>query len=457
MANLTEVAQWEAGIYRIETTDPVIGGEDGISNAQAKLLGNRTLYLKQVADDHETRITEVETTSSSAFVMAENALGSATLIRHGIVVAKRQTGSLTAKANFLSLDIVSKTVTLVASATEPFAASIQAGFGSTPGIYYAMTEMNKVITYAVGTDKLLLIEPSGSNGAFSLVLEEWVTPVFSFIEPTSPVSGTYWYDLKRHTTFRHNGTTWSSVTSLPIAKIIPGDEQIVYLAPIGKSVDALYGVCDVPAGTVHTFAGTAGSIPSGYLLCDGGAINRSVYCNLFDAIGTTYGVGNGTTTFNLPDLRGEFIRGFDGGRGIDLNSFSKTSATTNGSAIVTTNATDDLAVGMTVTGTGIPVGATVLSITNSTTFVLNANATATNASVSLTYAGRVFGSWQPATRIQAHVGTQGSQLAVAAQYPDATETYSIPGQTETSFGSSQSFIRNLVRPRNVAMNYIIKF
>lgn len=46
MANLTETPQWEAGIYRIETNDPVIGGENGISNAAAKQLGNRTAWLK---------------------------------------------------------------------------------------------------------------------------------------------------------------------------------------------------------------------------------------------------------------------------------------------------------------------------------------------------------------------------------------------------------------------------
>lgn len=53
MANLTEIAQWENGIYRIELTDPVVGGEDGIDNVQAKQLGNRTLYLKAKIDAME--------------------------------------------------------------------------------------------------------------------------------------------------------------------------------------------------------------------------------------------------------------------------------------------------------------------------------------------------------------------------------------------------------------------
>jgi microcystin-dependent protein len=59
------------------------------------------------------------------------------------------------------------------------------------------------------------------------------------------------------------------------------------------------------------------SAPAGFLACNGAAVSRSTYAALFAAIGTIYGVGNGTTTFNLPDLRGEFIRGLDNGRGVD--------------------------------------------------------------------------------------------------------------------------------------------
>lgn len=63
---------------------------------------------------------------------------------------------------------------------------------------------------------------------------------------------------------------------------------------------------------------TAGaSAPPSFLKCNGAAISRSVYSGLFAVIGTTYGVGNGSTTFNVPDLRGEFIRGLDDGRAVD--------------------------------------------------------------------------------------------------------------------------------------------
>lgn len=59
------------------------------------------------------------------------------------------------------------------------------------------------------------------------------------------------------------------------------------------------------------------STPTGWLKANGAAVSRTTYAALFSAIGTTYGSGDGSTTFNLPDLRGEFPRGFDDGRGVD--------------------------------------------------------------------------------------------------------------------------------------------
>lgn len=62
-----------------------------------------------------------------------------------------------------------------------------------------------------------------------------------------------------------------------------------------------------PAGTIIAFGGT--SAPTGYSECDGGELSRTGEAVLFGAIGTTWGVGNGSTTFNKPDLRGAFLRG----------------------------------------------------------------------------------------------------------------------------------------------------
>ena len=71
----------------------------------------------------------------------------------------------------------------------------------------------------------------------------------------------------------------------------------------------------VPAGAVQMFAGA--SVPTGWLAASGQAVSRTTYAVLFAAIGTTYGAGDGSTTFTLPDLRGEFLRGLDSSRGVD--------------------------------------------------------------------------------------------------------------------------------------------
>lgn len=70
-----------------------------------------------------------------------------------------------------------------------------------------------------------------------------------------------------------------------------------------------------PAGLVATFARS--TAPTGWLKANGAAVSRTAYADLFAAIGTTHGAGDGFNTFNLPDLRGEFIRGWDDSRGVD--------------------------------------------------------------------------------------------------------------------------------------------
>jgi microcystin-dependent protein len=71
----------------------------------------------------------------------------------------------------------------------------------------------------------------------------------------------------------------------------------------------------VPTGAIMAFAMT--TLQFGWMECNGAAISRTTYAGLFALIGTTYGAGDGVTTFNLPDLRGYFPRGWDNGRGID--------------------------------------------------------------------------------------------------------------------------------------------
>lgn len=78
----------------------------------------------------------------------------------------------------------------------------------------------------------------------------------------------------------------------------------------------------VPVGTIHAFAGA--TAPAGYLLCDGSAISRTTYASLFSVLSTTYGAGNGSTTFNVPDFRGRVPMGAGTGTGLTARSRGET-------------------------------------------------------------------------------------------------------------------------------------
>jgi microcystin-dependent protein len=84
------------------------------------------------------------------------------------------------------------------------------------------------------------------------------------------------------------------------------------------------------AGAIIPFAGPADKIPAGWLLCDGREVSRSEYLNLYNAIGVCWGKGDNSKTFNLPDLRGMFLRGVSGDSGNDQDAKSRTRLTENG-------------------------------------------------------------------------------------------------------------------------------
>lgn len=75
-------------------------------------------------------------------------------------------------------------------------------------------------------------------------------------------------------------------------------------------------------GTILLYGGS--TAPSGFLLCDGSAVSRQTYANLFAVIGTNFGLGDGSTTFNLPDLRGRVGVGMGQGSGLTNRSMGAT-------------------------------------------------------------------------------------------------------------------------------------
>ncbi len=95
------------------------------------------------------------------------------------------------------------------------------------------------------------------------------------------------------------------------------------LATLEARLDAL-----VPTGAILPFTGT--TIPAGFLACDGTPVSRTDYAALFAVIGISFGEGDKIATFNLPDLRGRFVRGADGGTGRDPDRASRTASLPGG-------------------------------------------------------------------------------------------------------------------------------
>ena len=162
-----------------------------------------------------------------------------------------------------------------------------------------------------------------------------------------------------------------------------------------------YVVPGIPSGCIFAYGGT--TAPPGWLLCVGTSVNRVDYPQLFAAIGTAFGTAS-ASTFNLPDLRGRFLRGRDGGANRDPNAGARTAMATGGN-------------------TGDNVGSvqtdTYQSHTHSTTLDIGGNLTN---------------------------GNIGSRYSTGISF----------GQNSTLATGSSSSGGNETRPLNANVNYIIK-
>ena len=129
-----------------------------------------------------------------------------------------------------------------------------------------------------------------------------LTPNYSFILPAvnSPTDEDLWGD--------ENNANWSAI-----------DTDLKTVA------DAVAAVVAVPLGGIIDYAGA--TAPTGFALCYGQAISRATYAALFAIIGTTYGAGDGSTTFNVPDLRGRVAAGKDDMGGSAASRLTSTTIT----------------------------------------------------------------------------------------------------------------------------------
>jgi microcystin-dependent protein len=142
----------------------------------------------------------------------------------------------------------------------------------------------------------------------------------------------------------------------------------------------------MPTGAILDFAGT--TPPDGWLLCYGQAVSRTTYATLFGVISTTWGTGDGVTTFNLPDCRGRVAAGKDdmGGVSAARLSIAKNGNTNSTNKNLTSlGSTANLCVGMSVSGPGIAAGSVIASITSGTAVAMNQNSTATATGVALVF------------------------------------------------------------------------
>lgn len=105
---------------------------------------------------------------------------------------------------------------------------------------------------------------------------------------------------------------------------VPARGDRVVLVPVGTTYLIIGAVSStgagLPAGAIVEFG--AAAVPPGWLACDGAAVSRTVYARLFAAVGTTWGAGNGSTTFNVPDFRGRVPVGVGTGSGLTARTLA---------------------------------------------------------------------------------------------------------------------------------------
>ena len=148
-------------------------------------------------------------------------------------------------------------------------------------------ETHNVKTDAYGTIGLIVGKGTKAGG----VAAEFKDVNFAAIH--------YWLKVEIKESGNYRELSYMALSSVPYAEVVTN-------------------AVGMPAGTIVPYGGE--NIPEGWLLCDGREISRSEYANLYDAIKTIWGFGNNSTTFNLPDMRGMFLRGVSANSGKDADA-----------------------------------------------------------------------------------------------------------------------------------------
>lgn len=201
------------------------------------------------------------------------------------------------------------------------------------------------------------------------------------------------------------------------------------LLALAQAVNLMIGHGGTLPGEMKIFGG--GAAPSGYLLCDGSAVSRTTYADLFAAIGTRWGAGDGSTTFNVPDMRSRVPMGALGGTTpvSDPMSVTITGNVTAGSNTITSvSSIVGVGRGMLIFSGLFPAGATITDVT-ANTIVVSANATTSGTGATL----------KPRWIDNGNVGATGGQVSrnqTAAELPAHTHTVAALATLNPSGGGS---------------------
>jgi hypothetical protein len=163
---------------------------------------------------------------------------------------------------------------------------------------------------------------------------------FTYQKTTDPY-GQFTISIGTDATIANSGTplnaiNWTAASRFIKVEYLPGITGGFTLISNSEAKASFYAFAAKtsadgnPSGAIIAFGGVAA--PSGWLLCNGSALSRTTYASLFAAIGTAYGAGNGSTTFNIPDFRGVFLRGVDGTAGNDPDKVTRTASGTGGNS-----------------------------------------------------------------------------------------------------------------------------
>ena len=353
MANVTELSNWETGIYQIETADAVLGGVNGIANKQALQLANRTLWLKNQVADLGTGKQPIDQTLTALAALAT----AADKLIYATGVDTFATTPLTAFARTLLDDTTAAAALLTlgaAALASPTFTGIPAAPTATDGTNTTQLATTAFVQSAVGG---YLIKGGQTGGTITLTDAEASNPVlgisgaltsnlivivpvvvkrlwavynatsgaFSVTIKTASGTGVTIAQSKRNLVYTDGTNVYDAMTDFdsialsgtPTSTTAPTGNRSTQIA----TTNFVGAECSIaaPIGSVYAFAGA--NSPAGWLTCNGALLSRTTYAALFAVIGTTYGAGDGSTTFALPDFRNMFLRGHDTSTGRGLGSF----------------------------------------------------------------------------------------------------------------------------------------